>query len=111
MEENNSVNLNRSFINAVVRRGRAKYDFPFGRYIALNQFFSELSRIQEALIDNGTVKLSTGKELDFSEGPSISDMLVLNVHMDQLEAVKQSISGLSDLGLNFEKKVWTSLQS
>jgi hypothetical protein len=107
----NLPTLNRAFIDAVVRRGRQKYDFPFGRYIALQDFFSELSNIQEALIDKGTVRLSTGRLMDFTDDPSISDMLVLNVHMDQLEATKQSISGLSDLGLNFEKKVWTSLQS
>ena len=70
-----------------------------------------LPTLNRAFIDKGTVRLSTGRVMDFTDDPSVSDMLVLNVHMDQLEATKQSISGLSDLGLNFEKKVWTSLQS
>ncbi len=80
------------------------YDFPYGEYRAQRDFYDEMSRIQTGLINNGEVRLQTGQiaKLDSTGG-----LLSVQIYMETLETSKESMSGLSKLGLANEKKLWS----
>ena len=79
------------------------YDFPYGEYRAQRGFYDEMSRVQSSLINNGKVRLQTGQiaSLDSTGG-----LLAIQIYMETLETSKESMSGLSKLGLGNEKKLW-----
>ncbi len=79
------------------------FDFPFGLYRAQRTFFAELSRIQNALSDKSKFLLPNGKALDLE---TTGGLLGLNLYMESLNANKDAMSGLAQLGINNEKKLW-----
>ncbi|NBV83970.1 hypothetical protein EBR57_07615 [bacterium] len=90
---------------AIVNRTKVStiYDFPYGEYRAQRDFYDEMSRVQSSLINNGEVRLQTGQlaSLDSTGG-----LLAIQIYMETLETSKESMSGLSKLGLGNEKKLW-----
>ena len=86
---------------------RTVYDFAYGEYVALNRFFSELSRVQDDLISiAGVVKIPTGQVLDIK---SVGGSLALSLYMETLDTAKETTTGLAKLGLKNENKLWTLL--
>ncbi len=80
------------------------YDFPYGEYLAQRTFFDELSRVQSSLVNNGKVELGTGETASID---SPGGLLAIQIYMETLETRKESMSGMSKLGLSNEKKLWT----
>ena len=80
------------------------YDFPYGEYRAQRTFFDELSRVQSSLVNNGKVELETGQTASID---STGGLLAIQIYMETLETRKESMSGMSKLGLSNEKKLWT----
>jgi hypothetical protein len=80
------------------------YDFPYGEYRAQRTFFDELSRVQSSLVNNGKVELETGETASID---STGGLLAIQIYMETLETRKESMSGMSKLGLSNEKKLWT----
>lgn len=73
--------------------------------IAHNElFFDELSRVQSSLVNNGKVELGTG---EIASIDSTGGLLAIQIYMETLETRKESMSGMSKLGLSNEKKLWT----
>jgi hypothetical protein len=93
-----------SFVNN--NKIQAIYDFAFGDYLAYNNFFDELSRIQSALINDGEVELETGQVASLE---STGGLLAIQLYMETLEATKTAMSGLSKLGLKNENKLLTTM--
>lgn len=89
--------INRTKISAI-------YDFPHGEYRAQRNFFDELSRVQSALVNEGVVELETGERARLD---STGGLLAIQIYMETLETRKESMSGMSKLGLSNEKKLWT----
>ena len=83
---------------------RAIYDFAYGEYLAQQNFFDELSRVQSQLINNGEVELNTGEKIDLN---TLGGTMALQIYMETLDSTKESMSGLSKLGLKNENKLWT----
>ena len=83
---------------------RAIYDFAYGEYLAQQNFFDELSRVQSQLMNNGEVTLNTGKKIDLN---TLGGNMALQIYMETLDSTKESMSGLSKLGLKNENKLWT----
>ncbi|NBV41720.1 hypothetical protein EBR96_02995 [bacterium] len=95
----------RPLVNMVNRTKVSRiYDFPYGEYRAQKDFYDEMSRIQSGLITDGKVRLDTGQiaSLDSTGG-----LLAIQIYMESLESSKESMSGLSKLGIGNEKKLWT----
>jgi fido (protein-threonine AMPylation protein) len=89
--------VNRTKINTI-------YDFPYGEYRAQRTFFDELSRVQSSLVNDGQVELETGITASID---STGGLLAIQIYMETLETRKESMSGMSKLGLSNEKKLWT----
>jgi len=83
---------------------RAIYDFAYGEYLAQQNFFDELSRVQTQLIHNGSVTLNTGETVDLN---TLGGTMGLQIYMETLDSTKESMSGLAKLGLKNENKLWT----
>lgn len=79
------------------------YDFPYGEFRAQRDFYDEMSRIQSSLINTGTVRLGTGQVASLE---STGGLLAIQIYMETLETSKESMSGLSKLGLGNEKRLW-----
>jgi len=79
------------------------YDFPYGEYRAQKDFYDEMSRVQSSLINSGKVRLQTGQLASLE---STGGLLAIQIYMETLETSKESMSGLSKLGLGNEKKLW-----
>ncbi|NDC82281.1 hypothetical protein EB093_01265 [bacterium] len=90
---------------AMVNRSKviSIYDFPYGEYRSQRDFYDEMSRVQSSLVNNGTVRLQTGQEASLE---STGGLLAIQIYMETLSTVKDSMSGLSKLGLANEKKLW-----
>jgi hypothetical protein len=88
--------VNRSKVSTI-------YDFPYGEYRAQRGFYEEMSRIQSSLINTGSVRLDTGQVASLE---STGGLLAIQIYMETLETSKESMSGLSKLGLGNEKKLW-----
>lgn len=82
------------------------FDFAFGDYLATKTFFEKLSDITQGLLANGTITLDTGQEVS-SDSPG--GLLAIQFYMDSLDANRQTMAGLSKLGLNVEKQVWKNI--
>jgi hypothetical protein len=82
------------------------FDFAFGDYLSTKTFFSKLSEITQGILSTGKVTLDTGQEVD-SDTPG--GLLAIQLYMDSLDANRQTMSGLSKLGLNVEKQVWKNI--
>jgi len=80
------------------------FDYAFGQYISNQTFFDELSRIQSELILKGEVRLKTGLVAKLDQ---VGGLLALQLHMESLNAAKDAMNGLSQLGLKNENKLWT----
>lgn len=86
---------------------RSVYDFAYGEYVALNRFFTELSRVQNSILtNNGKVELPTGQQLDIN---TVGGSLGLNIYFETLDTGKTTTTGLAKLGLKNENKLWTLL--
>lgn len=90
---------------SIVNRNKVStiYDFPYGEYRAQRDFYDEMSRVQSSLINNGKVRLQTGEVASLD---STGGLLAIQIYMETLETSKESMSGLSKLGLGNEKKLW-----
>ena len=82
------------------------YDFAFGDYLSTKTFFSKLSEVSQGLLTDGMITLETGQEVS-AENPG--GLLAIQFYMDSLDANRQTMSGLSKLGLNVEKQVWKNI--
>lgn len=101
----NSDLAGRSLISVVNRNKISTiYDFPHGEYRAQRTFFDELSRVQSSLVNDGVVELETGEKASID---STGGLLAVQIYMETLETRKESMSGMSKLGLANEKKLWT----
>jgi hypothetical protein len=110
MAETNVQSTNRVFIASIYLESRqAVYDYPYGQYIANFNYFTEMARIQQSLIDKSSIRLSTGYVVDLAEGET-SDYAVLNLHFQYMNSVRNAIDGFSVAMLSIEKKIFTSLQ-
>jgi len=102
MAEQN-FNLSRS---SVVSTNQQKvmtvYDFAYADYLALNNFFSEMHRVQADLLNTGKTRIN-GNMADMT---TLAGALVIQFYMEQLDTARNIMSGLSKLGLNVEKQVW-----
>ncbi len=81
-------------------------DYAYGEYIATTNFFDKLSTVQQSMIEDGQVTLDTGQVVDSS---SPGGLLAIQIYMEALDSARQSMSGLSKLGLTIEKQVWKGL--
>jgi hypothetical protein len=84
----------------------AVYDFIFGDYLAQKNFFDELSRVQSGLLNDGTVTLNTGHKVNME---NLGDMVALQLYIETIETTRESMSGLSKLGMKTENKLWSML--
>jgi len=110
MAEQGGLATNRVFIQSTFNKARqAVYDFTYGQYIANYDYFSEMTRIQTAVLEGQTIRLSTGIVVDLPRGRQ-SDLMALNTHMEYVSAVRNSVEGFSTAMLSIEKKIFTSLQ-
>jgi len=78
------------------------YDFAYGDYLAMYNFFSEMHRVQSDLLNTGKTKVN-GNMADMS---TLAGALVIQFYMETLDTARNIMSGLSKLGLNVEKQVW-----
>ena len=85
---------------------RVNYDFAYGEYLATLQFFNKLSQVQTDLLDTGKIILDTGQVADSS---SPGGLIAIQLYMETIESTRQSMSGLSKLGLNVEKQLWKNI--
>ena len=82
------------------------YDFAYGEYIATEDFFDQLSKVQTDLLNTGQVILNTGQVAD---ADSPGGLLAINIYMETLDSQRQSMVGLAKLGLNVEKQLWKNI--
>lgn len=81
-------------------------DYAYGEYVAQRTFFDELSRVQNQMINGEEVTLGTGQTAD----PNTTGGLIgIQIYTESLESARQTMSGLSRLGLNVEKQVWKNI--
>ena len=83
---------------------RAVYDFAYGQFVALRNFFDQLSDIQTSVIEGEVVNLSTGQQADIN---TVGGALAIQIYMETLESAKEATVGLAKLGLKNENKLWT----
>lgn len=80
------------------------YDFAFGSYLALKSFFEEMNSVFAGMSNGrGVVKLKTGAEI---KTDSLGGLNALQLYLQQLDSVRQVMTGLSNLGLSVEKQAW-----
>ena len=80
------------------------FDYAYGRFLAWDHFFRELSRVQNSVLNkDGVVKLITGETADIKE---VGGALAVNIYTESLESAKEAMDGLSNLGLKNENKLW-----
>jgi|GEM_PF-5511526 len=84
------------------------YSFEMGSYLATKGFNAELSRLQNELVNKGTVELPTGEKLGLS---SVGDLLGLKLYMDQLESARSALRRLGQKGLDAQGTSLTSHRS
>jgi hypothetical protein len=82
------------------------YDFAFAEYISTRQFFDDLSSVQADLLDDGIVTLNTGQTVS-ADNPG--GLIAIQIYMETIESTRQTMSGLSKLGLNVEKQLWKNI--
>ena len=100
-----------SFSRAIIERVNNEkvnvyYDFAYAEYLATKQFFDHLSQVQSDLLDDGIVTLNTGQTVS-SDNPG--GLIAIQIYMETIESTRQSMSGLSKLGLNVEKQLWKNI--
>lgn len=101
----NAPVFQRSFVQVTLdRKVRSVYDFAYGQYVALRNFFDQLSDIQASLVQGDVVNLGTGQQADIS---TVGGALAIQIYMETLESAKESTVGLAKLGLKNENKLWT----
>ena len=101
----NKLTFNRTYTE-IVNANKVKhvYDYAYGRYIAWNNFFNELNRIQSAMINNnGVVELQTGQTADIH---TVGGALAIQLYSQQIDAQKEAMDGLANLGLKNENRLW-----
>lgn len=95
----------RGFVQVVLNRKiRSVYDFAYGQYLALRNFFDNLSAIQSSVIAGEVVNLGTGQQADIN---TVGGTLAIQIYMETLESAKEATVGLAKLGLKNENKLWT----
>jgi hypothetical protein len=82
---------------------RTIFDFAYGEYLAHKEFFDELSRVQSQLLSDGTVTLKTGQEASID---TPGGLIAIQFYIETLETARQSMQGMSKLGLQNENKLW-----
>jgi hypothetical protein len=101
------ADFSRVFIeHATSKKVHVVYDFAYGEYLATINFFDKISKIQSDLLSTGKVILDTGQEADAS---SPGGLIAVQLYMETVESTRQSMSGLSKLGLNVEKQLWKNI--
>ena len=100
-----------NFSRAIIERVNSEkvnvyYDFAYAEYLATKQFFDHLSDVQSDLLDDGIVTLNTGQTVS-SDNPG--GLIAIQIYMETIESTRQSMSGLSKLGLNVEKQLWKNI--
>jgi hypothetical protein len=81
------------------------YDYAYGRFLAWDHFFKEMSRLQTQVTNNeGVVNLGTGATADLK---TIGGALALQIYTESLNSAKDAMDGLANLGLKNENKLWT----
>jgi hypothetical protein len=108
--QDNSIAFSRVHIE-IVNQKKVGYiaDFAFGEYIATDDFFRELSRVQDQLInaeDGDLITLGLGQEVN---PQSTGGLIAIQIYMEALESQRQAMVGLAKLGLNVEKQVWKNI--
>lgn len=84
---------------------KGTFDYAYGRYLAWDSFFKELSRVQTGIVNNnGMVDLNTGQTVDIN---SVGGALGLQIYMQALDSSREAADGLANLGLKNENKLWT----
>ena len=81
------------------------YDFAYGEFVATNDFLSSLSEIQTQMIEGNMISIDE-TEVDIN---TVGGNLALTIHMQNLDAKKETMRGLASLGLKTQNKLWTLL--
>lgn len=88
--------VNRAKIEAI-------FDFVVGDFLANRTFFNELNRISTQMLRGENVTLQTGQTVD---PKTTGGLLAINFYMETVSSARETMSGLSKLGLSVEKQVW-----
>lgn len=96
------------FSRVIVESGNKKkitstMDFIYGEYKAYDDFFKELSRITTSLMNTGEVVLNTGQKASMND---LGGMMSIQLYMETIESTKETMVGLSRLGVKAENKLW-----
>ena len=81
----------------------ANYDFIYGEYRAYRDFIDELNRVQNGLLNDGSITLTTGQKASMDD---LGGIMAIQIYMDTLESSRQTMSGLSRMGIKAENKLW-----
>jgi hypothetical protein len=104
-----TMNYSRIHVDFIVsNKYYQSQDFIMGDYHAYTKFYSEMSRIVQELNTTGKVKLETGTTVD---GTSMGGIMALQVHVETLKMMKDTMSGISKLGIKAENKMFSMMTS
>lgn len=79
------------------------YDFAYGEYRAYSVYVQEMSDLQNQITNTGKIRTSSGLLVDTN---SLGGMYALQIYIESLTFNKDTMSGLSKLGLANEKRLW-----
>lgn len=88
------------------KRSDGLFDFAYGQYLATNNFFSEISLLQEQITTGKKFTLTTGQEID---PETTAGMLAVQIFMEALDSLRMAANGLANAGLSAEKTLWKNL--
>jgi len=79
------------------------FDFAYAEFFALDTFFTQLRRIQGHISREEKIVIEEqGIEVDLS---NVGGLMALQIHLQDLEATRSAMTGLSALGLRIENKL------
>lgn len=79
------------------------YDFAYGEYRSYSVYVQEMSNLQTQITNTGQIRTSSGLMVDSN---SLGGMYALQIYIESLTFNKDTMSGLSKLGLANEKRLW-----
>jgi|GEM_PF-1129906 len=79
------------------------YDFAYGEYRSFSTYVDQMSAIQNQITTTGKVRLNDGLQADIN---NLGGMYAIQLYIESLTMNKDTMSGLSKLGLANEKRLW-----
>ena len=99
------IQFGRSVISDVTsNKVTTVYDYAFGQYLGYQDYFDAVSQLQSEVLATGVVTLPTGETADIQ---TVGGSLAVQILLEALETRKESITGLTKLGLKNENKLWS----